>query len=89
VNGLAWTADERQERELCRITCESAAITVYAAPTGNGMRLKIVSARSGASALLDATVLDALCHLTPAAAAELVRVRTEGDDGTVTNLDRP
>jgi hypothetical protein len=89
VNGLAWTDDERQERELCRITCESAAITVLAAPTGNGMRLKLVSERSGASTLLDATVLDALCHLTPAVAVELVRVRTEGDDGAATTLGRP
>jgi uncharacterized protein (DUF2336 family) len=80
MSGLAWTADERQERELCRIACESAAITVLAAPTGNGLRLKLVSERTGASSLLDATVLDALCHLTPAAAAELVRVRTEGDE---------
>ena len=84
MSGLAWTADEREERELCRITCESAAITVLAAPTGNGMRLKLVSERSGASTLLDATVLDALCHMTPAVATELVRVRTEGESADAT-----
>lgn len=81
MSGLAWSADERQERELCRITCESAAVTVLAAPKGNGLRLKLVSERSGASVLLDATVLEALCHLTPDAATELVRARTEGLDG--------
>ncbi|HEU5474358.1 MAG TPA: hypothetical protein VFV67_27235 [Actinophytocola sp.] len=89
MSGLAWTADERQERELCRITCESAAIAVLAAPTGNGMRLKIVSERSGAAILLDATVLEALCHLAPAAVTDLVRVRTEDGAGTVPTLEQP
>jgi len=77
MSGLAWTAEQRQERELCRIVSESAAITVLAAPTGNGMRLKLVSERSGATVLLDASVLDALCCLTPERASELVRARTE------------
>ena len=88
MSGLAWTADERQERELCRITCESAAVTVLAAPKGNGLRLKIVSERSGASAVLDATVLEALCHLTPDVATELVRVRTEGVDSAASTPGR-
>lgn len=78
MGGLAWAAQDRREREVCRIVCESAAITVLTAPTGNGMRLKLVSERSGATVLLDATVLDALCHLKPALAMELVRLRTEG-----------
>ncbi|MDH6128348.1 hypothetical protein [Kitasatospora sp. GP82] len=78
MSGLAWTAAQRQETELCRIFCESAAVTVSTYPTGNGLRLKLVSERSGAVALLDATVLEALCHLTPSRAAELVRERTEG-----------
>lgn len=78
MDGLAWNASERQEAVLCRIVCESAAVTVASHPTGNGLRLKLVSERSGASVLLDATVLDALCTLTPARAAELVREATEG-----------
>ncbi|MFI9388794.1 hypothetical protein [Kutzneria sp. NPDC052558] len=77
MSGLAWDAPQQQEVELCRIFCESAAVTVLAFPTGNGQRLKLVSERSGATVLLDATVLDALCHLTPPAAAELVRLSTE------------
>ncbi|MEV7600979.1 hypothetical protein AB0O91_26780 [Kitasatospora sp. NPDC089797] len=80
MNGLAWTAEEHRETELCRICCESAAVTVSAHPTGNGTRLKLVSERSGRAVLLDATVLDALCHLTPERAADLVRERTEGTD---------
>ncbi len=78
MDGLAWTGSQRQETELCRVACESAAVVVSTHPTGNGMRLRLVSERSGATVLLDATVLDALCHLTPETAAELVRARTEG-----------
>lgn len=74
---FAWSEMDCQPTQLCRIMCESAAVTVLTCPTGNGMRLRLVSERSGASALLDATVLDALCHLTPTAAAEIVRVRIE------------
>ena len=78
MSGLAWNAAQRQEEQLCRVVCESAAVTVATHPTGNGLRLKLVSERSGAEVLLDATVLEALCHLTPERAAELVRERTEG-----------
>ncbi|WFE60215.1 hypothetical protein [Micromonospora sp. WMMD712] len=88
MSGLAWNAEERQERELCRITSESAAVTVLAAPKGNGLRLKLRSERSGASTVLDATVLEALCHLTPEVATELVRVRTEGVDSATPYEDR-
>lgn len=77
MSGLAWSSRERQEAELCRVVCESAAVRVSSSPTGNGLRLKLESERSGAVVLLDATVLDALCHLTPGRAAELVRERTE------------
>ncbi|WP_162252472.1 hypothetical protein, partial [Streptomyces griseoruber] len=68
MSGLAWSSGEQREVELCRIVCESAAVQVSACPTGNGMRLKLLSERSGAMVMLDATVLDALCHLTPARA---------------------
>ncbi len=79
MSGLAWDLPEqRQERELCRIVCESAAVRVSSFPTGNGLRLRLMSERSGASTLLDATVLEALCHLTPERAAEIARERTEG-----------
>ena len=77
MSGLAWVSAERQETELCRIVCESAAVAISTFPTGNGMRLKLVSERSGAQVLLDATVLEALCYLTPDRAAEIVRQRTE------------
>jgi hypothetical protein len=42
---------------------ESAAVTVSTYPTGNGLRLKLTSKRSGEEVLLDATVLEALCHV--------------------------
>jgi hypothetical protein len=82
MSGLAWNAEQREVRELCRIACESAAVTVSSYPTGNGLRLRLVSERSDAQVLLDATVLEALCHLTPQAAADLVRARAEGDTGS-------
>lgn len=79
MRGLAWSGSERQEVPLCRIACESAAVTVALHPTGNGQRLRLVSERTGAQVLLDATVLDALCHLSPQDAVALVRERTESD----------
>ncbi|MFF4579771.1 hypothetical protein [Streptomyces sp. NPDC001389] len=81
MSGLAWSSAGRQESELCRIVCESAAVRVTVSPTGNGQRLRLESERSGAVVLLDATVLDALCHLTPPQAVELVRARTEDSPG--------
>lgn len=78
MSGLAWESDQRRETEFCRIVCEAAAVTVSSFPTGNGLRLKLTSERSGEQVLLDATVLEALCHLTPRRAAEIVRERTEG-----------
>jgi len=83
MSGLAWKTDQREATELCRIVCESAAVTVAAYPTGNGLRLRLRSERTQAQVLLDATVLEALCHLTPQAAADLVRQRTEDDRGCV------
>lgn len=77
MSGLAWNASERQETPLCRIVCESAAVLVALRPTGNGRRLRLTSERSGAQVLLDATVLEALCHSTPDRLADLVRERTE------------
>jgi len=78
--GLAWREADRAEAVLCRITCESAAVRVALRRTGNGTRLGLRAERSGEEVLLDATVLEALCHLTPHRAAELVRERTERPD---------
>jgi hypothetical protein len=61
------------------VVCESVAVTVLSHATGNGLRLKLVSERSGRQVLLDATVLDALCQLTPELATELVQTSTERD----------
>ena len=77
MSGLAWGADQETETPLARISCESTAVSVSLYRTGNGARLKLVSERTGAEVLLDATVLDALCSLTPVRAVELVRQRTE------------
>jgi hypothetical protein len=79
MSGLAWHPGQREARVLCRVVSESAAVTVASYPTGNGLRLQLISERSAAEVLLDATVLEALCHLTPQAATEIVRARTEGD----------
>ncbi|MEU9340269.1 hypothetical protein AB0D74_03470 [Streptomyces sp. NPDC048278] len=77
MDGLAWDTAQPRESVLCRIVCESAAVTVAVRRTGNGARLQLTSERSGLRVLLDATVLDALCALTPDRAAELVRASTE------------
>lgn len=62
---------------LCRVSCESASVAVLLHPTGNGRRLLLVSERTGQRTLLDATVLDALCALTPSAATALVRTAVQ------------
>ncbi|MCX4966991.1 hypothetical protein OHA98_19655 [Streptomyces sp. NBC_00654] len=67
----------REDTLLCRVSCESASVAVLLHPTGNGRRLRLVSERTGQSALLDATVLDALCALTPSAATALVRTAVQ------------
>ena len=77
MSGLAWESAERREVEHCRIACESAAVMVSSFRTGNGLRLKLTSERTGEQVLLDATVLEALCHLSPERGAEIVRERTE------------
>jgi hypothetical protein len=89
MNGLAWDRTPSDDTELCRIVCESAAVSVSTHLTGNGMRLRLFSERSGASVLLDATVLEALCHLTPERAAEIVRARTEDGPGTAPDEGAP
>ncbi|MEU7178678.1 hypothetical protein ACWIG3_23405 [Streptomyces celluloflavus] len=70
-------AGHREDVPLCRVSCESASVAVLLHPTGNGLRLLLVSERTGHRALLDATVLDALCALTPSAATALVRAAVQ------------
>lgn len=70
-------ARRREDVLLCRVSGESASVAVLLHPTGNGRRLLLVSERTGRSALLDATVLDALCTLTPSAATALVRAAVQ------------
>jgi hypothetical protein len=65
MNGLAWGSGTSTDTELGSITSETGTVVVAAWRTGNGMRLKLASGRTGRSVLLDATVLDALCSLTP------------------------
>ncbi len=77
MSGLARERGNRDDPVLCRVACESAAVLVLAHATGNGLRLKLVSEQSGRQVLLDATVLEALCRLTPEQATELVRTTTE------------
>ncbi|WP_399096442.1 hypothetical protein ACGH2B_29270 [Streptomyces sp. BBFR2] len=67
----------REDALLCRVSGESASVAVLLHPTGNGRRLRLVSERTGLSTLLDATVLDALCALTPSAATALVRAAVQ------------
>jgi hypothetical protein len=80
MSGLARERVDPEEPVLCRVACESTAVLVSAHATGNGLRLKLVSEHSGHRVLLDATVLEALCRLTPERATELVRTATEHDE---------
>ncbi|MBW4718799.1 hypothetical protein [Saccharothrix obliqua] len=84
MSGLAREPGDPEEVRLCRVACEGAAVVVSTRTTGNGLRLKLVSERTRRQVLLDATVLEALCLLTPEQATELVRVTTERDEA-----DRP
>lgn len=77
MNGLAWSDRDAATTDLCRIACESSAVSVSLFRTGNGSRLKLMAERTDKQVLLDATVLEALCTLTPARALELVRQSTE------------
>ncbi|MEW9522167.1 hypothetical protein [Streptomyces tubercidicus] len=70
-------ATHQEDVLLCRVSCESASVAVLLHPTGNGRRLLLVSERTGQRTLLDATVLDALCALTPSAATALVRTAVQ------------
>jgi hypothetical protein len=88
VTGLAWEPGHPRLTELCRIVSESAAVTVSTYATGNGLRLHLVSERSGDTVLLDSTVLEALCHLSQDQASELVRRRTEDEPSSADSVGR-
>lgn len=78
MSGLAWDRDAPTDTRLCSITSPLGIVHVSAWRTGNGMRLKLASSRTGRSALVDATVLDALCSLTPAQIKQTIEASTAG-----------
>jgi hypothetical protein len=75
MTGLAWDPGTPIDVELCSITTDHGTVRVSAHRTGNGMRLKLWSSRTGMSTLLDATVLDAMCSLSP----EQIRQTVQAD----------
>jgi hypothetical protein len=62
---------------------EFAAVRLTVRPHGRGSRLEITSGQLGTSALLDATVLEALTRFSPESLAELVGVAMQASDETV------
>ena len=62
---------------------EFAAVRVTVRPHGRGTRLEVSSGQLGTSALLDATVLEALTRFDPEALAQLVGVAMQASDETV------
>jgi hypothetical protein len=62
---------------------EFAAVRLTIRPHGRGTRLEVTSGQLGSSALLDATVLEALTRFSPEALAELVGVAMQASDETV------
>lgn len=69
--------------ESAEIRNEFAAVKLTVVPHGRGTRLEVSSGQLGTSALLDATVLEALTRFSPEALAELVGVAMQASDETV------
>ena len=69
--------------ETAEIRNEFAAVRLTVRPHGRGTRLEVSSAHLGTSALLDATVLEALTQLSPESLAALVGVAMQAADETV------
>lgn len=62
---------------------EFAAVRLTVRPHGRGTRLEVSSGQLGTSALLDATVLEALTQFSPESLAQLVGVAMQASDETV------
>ena len=69
--------------QSAEIRNEFAAVRLTVRPHGRGTRLEVSSGQLGTSALLDATVLEALTRFEPEALARLVGVAMQASDETV------
>jgi hypothetical protein len=69
--------------QSAEIRNEFAAVRLTVRPHGRGTRLEVSSGQLGTSALLDATVLEALTRFEPEALAQLVGVAMQASDETV------
>jgi hypothetical protein len=69
--------------ESAEIRNEFAAVRLTVRPHGRGTRLEVSSPQLGTTAMLDATVLEALTRFTPEKLAELVGVAMQASDETV------
>lgn len=69
--------------ESAEIRNEFAAVRLTVRPHGRGTRLEVSSGQLGTSALLDATVLEALTRFDPEALAQLVGVAMQASDEAV------
>jgi hypothetical protein len=69
--------------ESAEIRNEFAAVRLTIRPHGRGTRLEVTSGQLGTSALLDATVLEALTRFSPEQLAELVGVAMQVSDETM------
>jgi hypothetical protein len=73
--------------QSAEIRNEFAAVRLTVRPHGRGTRLEVSSGQLGTSALLDATVLEALTRFEPEALAQLVGVAMQASDETVEAVD--
>jgi hypothetical protein len=71
------------ELQTVEIRNEFAAVRLTVRPFGRGTRLEVTSDQLGTTALLDATVLEALTRLTPEALAALMGAGMQASDETV------
>lgn len=69
--------------QMAEIRNEFAAVRLAVRPYGRGTRLEISSPQLGTTALVDATVLEALTRMTPERLADLVGTAMLASDETV------
>jgi hypothetical protein len=69
--------------QSAEIRNEFAAVRLTVRPHGRGTRLEVSSPQLGTSAMLDATVLEALTRLSPESLAGLVGVAMQASDETI------